>query len=271
MSAFVTQMKLEKERLEWQVANAAKKLDAAPEGSLTVRKRKRGTSYYRNIETRKGSERIRKQMNITGNPGLIQQLTEKILQKMILLRGQRNLHYLNKLLENYQPTEIHLVKSELGNQYQEAYEMLTGTYLEQLRRLDYPKASFDPRFHVHETDCGELVRSKSEQIILNALTPHNEFVTHYEEEFLYEVYVEGLGRVYPDFTIILPNGKRIIWEHFGRLDDPVYCKRNALKLCLYQRNGYVLGDNLIITMDDKNGNISSALVAQAINQILAKL
>ena len=57
----------------------------------------------------------------------------------------------------------------------------------------------------------------------------------------------------------------------GPLGDPEYCKRNALKLCLYQRNGYVLGDNLIITMDDRNGNISSVLVAQAIQQILAKL
>jgi hypothetical protein len=143
-------------------------------------------------------------------------------------------------------------------------------YLEKLQLLDYPKAPFDPRFHVHETECGEFVRSKSEQIILNALTLCIEFVTHYEEEFLYSVGVDGLGRVYPDFTIILPNGKRIIWEHFGRLDDPNYCRRNALKLCLYQRNGYVLGDNLIITMDDNQGNISSALVAQAIQQILSK-
>ena len=271
MSTFVTQMKLEKKRLEWQISNAKKKLDSAPDGSLTIRKRKRGMSFYRNTTTHRGSEKIRKQANITRNAGLIRQLTEKAIQKKVLLRGQCNLFYLNKLLDHYQPTELNLVKSELGDTYQEAFELLQMEYLERQRNVDYSKAPFDPRFHVHETDCGELVRSKSEQIILNALTPHHEFITHYEEDFLYEVYVDGLGKVYPDFTIILPNGKRIIWEHFGRLDDPNYCRKNALKLCLYQRNGYVLGDNLIITMDDKNGNISSALVAQAIDQILARL
>lgn len=271
MSPFVRAMKLEKRRLEWQVANARKKLDTAPEGSLSIRNRKNTKSYYRNSVMYRGTEKIEKQTNITDNSGLIRSLTDKMIQKKILLRGQQNLLYLNKLLNHYQATEISNIKKVLGEPYQEAFRMLREEYLETLQKIDYPKAPFDPRYHVHETDCGELVRSKSEQIILNALTIHSEFVTHYEEEFLYEVGVEGVGKVYPDFTIILPNGKRIIWEHWGRLDDPEYCKRNALKLCLYQRNGYVLGDNLIITMDDKNGNISSLLVAQAIQQILANL
>lgn len=271
MSPFVREMKLEKRRLEWQIANAVKRLDTAPEGSLSIRKRKKRNSYYRNSVTHRGSEKIEKQINITGNSGLIRRLTDKVIQKKILLRGQRNLFYLNKLLDHYHATEVSAIKMELGEQYQEAFRMLREEYLATLRKIDYPKAPFDSRYHIHETDCGELVRSKSEQIILNALTPHCEFIIHYEEELLYEVGVEGVGRVYPDFTIILPNGKRIIWEHWGRLDDPEYCKRNALKLCLYQRNGYVLGDNLIITMDDNNGNVSSLLIAQAIEQILAKL
>lgn len=271
MSTFVTQMKLERKRLAWQISNAEKKLDIAPQGSLTIRKRKRGVSYYRNTTTRKNAELIRKQTNITGNTGLIRQLVEKVIQKKILSRACRNLIHLDRLIEEYQSTEMNQVKSELGDTYRDALELLKKEYLMRYRTTDYPKAPFDPRYHVHETDCGELVRSKSEQIILNALTPHSEFITHYEEELLYEIGIEGVGRVYPDFTIILPNGKRILWEHWGRLDDPEYCKRNALKLCLYQRNGYVLGDNLIITMDDRNGNISSVLVAQAIQQILAKL
>ena len=271
MSSFVRAMKLEKRRLEWQIANAAKRLDTAPEGSLSIRKRKKRNSYYRNSVMHKGTEKIEKQTNITGNSVLIRRLTEKVIQKKILLRGQRNLFYLNKLLDHYHVTEVSAIKTELGEQYQEAFLMLRNEYLDTIRNTDYPKAPFDPRYHVHETDCGELVRSKSEQIILNALTPYREFITHYEEELLYEIGVDGVGKVYPDFTIILPNGKRILWEHWGRLDDPEYCKRNALKLCLYQRNGYVLGENLIITMDDRHGNVSSLLVAQAIEQILAKL
>lgn len=271
MNSFIRQLELERRRLEAQIEQATKKLDSAPEGSLSIRRRKRGTSYYRNTVTRKGKDQLQKQTNITTDSHLIQQLTDKVIQKKILGRAQHNLLYLGRLLDNYNPTEIDEIKLELGEQYLEALEKRKQEFLAKQRLLDYPKAPYDSRYHVHETDCGEFVRSKSEQIILNALTPHTQFVTHYEEEFIYKVPVEGLNRVYPDFTIILPNGKRIIWEHWGRLDDPEYCKRNALKLCLYQRNGYVLGDNLIITMDDHQGNVSSALVTQAIQQILSKM
>ena len=271
MSVFVKQMQMEKKRLEAQVARAVKKLDSAPEGSLSIRKRKNGKTYYRNTAIYKNSGQRRKQTNITNDQGLIKRLTEKMIQKKILLRAQCNLIYLNKMLEHYRSTEIGEIKSELGPQYQDALGMIRNDYLDKLRNKDYPKAPFDSRYHIHETDCGEMVRSKSEQILLNTMTPYQEFIVHYEEEFLYTYGVEGLGRVYPDFTIILPNGKRIIWEHWGRLDDPKYCERNALKLCLYHKNGYVIGDNLIITTDDYQGNISSTVIRQAIDHILSKI
>ena len=271
MNQFISQMVLEQKRLERQIENAKEKLTLSPEGTLSVRKRKSGNSYYRNTVIMKGSIRKKKQTNITPDKTLIYQLTEKIIQKQILLRAQCNLFYLNKLISKYLPTTSAEILSTLGPQYQSYLEERKQKFLKERERAPYPKAKFDPKAHIHETDCGELVRSKSEQIILNTLTSHTEFITHYEEEFLYKESVEGLNRVYPDFTIILPNGKRLIWEHLGRLDDPVYCQRTALKLCLYQRNGYVIGDNLILTMDDHLGNVSSTLILKAIQQVLAKL
>lgn len=271
MNQFITQMVLEKRRLEKQIEHAQQRLSLSPEGSLSVRKRKSRNSYYRITVMMKGNVKKKKQTNITLDPTLIQQLTEKVILKKILLRAQCNLIYLNKLLSKYLPTTQDEVVSTLGPQYQEYLQEKRQKYLDQAKHCAYPKAKFDERSHIHETDCGEFVRSKSEQIILNALSSHDEFITHYEEEFIYKERVDGINRVYPDFTIILPNGKRIIWEHLGRLDDPEYCRRTALKLCLYQRNGFVIGDNLILTMDDHNGNISSALILQAIQQILAKI
>lgn len=271
MSLFMTQMELEKKRLEKQIQTAQNCLALSPEGSLSVRKRKRGTSYYQNTMFRQDEKRKKKQTNITLNQQLVKQLTEKALQKKLLSQAQFNLHHLNKLLENYSSASLNEIASTLGSQYRDYMTERKKQYFKKLKLVPYSQAPKDPKVHIHETDCGELVRSKSEQIILNALTSYDQFITHYEEEFLYQVSVDGLKRIFPDFTIILPNGKRILWEHLGRLDDPNYCRRTALKLCLYQRNGYVIGDNLILTMDDNNGNISSVLVAQAIQQILTKV
>lgn len=272
MDQFLVLLELEKIRLEKQVSVAEKKLSVSPEGSLSVRRRKQGISYYRNVSVQKGAVRKRKQINITLNQNLVIQLTEKLMQRKILVYAKCNLLYLKKLISHYHSTSPDEVQKELGNQYQQALKERKLQRMKELREKPYPKAPFNPKYHVHETDCGELVRSKSEQIILNTLTGYDEFVCHYEEEFVYSVEVEGLKQVYPDFTIILPDGRRVIWEHFGRLDEPEYCYKAALKLCLYQQNGYVIGENLIITMDDKNGNVSSSLILQAIQQqILAKI
>ena len=271
MSDFLNQLELEIKRQEKLLSTAESKITSAPEGALSVRQRKKKTDYYLNIEDRKSQTRKRKQINISNNKNLVLQLTDKLIQQKILFRSKTNLFYLNKLYHKYQSTDLQHIIHLLGNAYQHVIELRKQALIRQFNEKPYSKQKFDPTSHVHETDCGELVRSKSEQIILNSLFAYN-LVTHYEEEFMYKVPVEGVHRVFPDFTIILPNGKRIIWEHLGRLDDPEYCQRVAAKLNLYQQNGYVLGDNLIITMDDHKGNISSSLVLHAIQQhILPKL
>ena len=271
MSNFLEQLTLEIKRQEKIYSTAESKLVSAPDGSLTIRNRKRKKDFYLNLEDRKSQPRKRKQININDNQKLILQLTDKLIQQKRLLRSKTNLLYLNKLYRKYQSTDLQHISANLGSTYQQALNIHRQEQINKQKQQPYPKAKFDPRFHVHETDQGELVRSKSEQIILNALYPYN-LVVHYEEEFIYKYPVEGLNRVFPDFTIILPNGERIIWEHLGRLDNPEYCYRTALKLNLYQQNGYVLGENLIITMDDHKGNISSSCILHAIQEhILPKL
>lgn len=197
----------------------------------------------------------------------ILQLTDKLIQRRIFSRSQNNLFYLNKLRNHYVPADFNSVSIQLGPSYNHVIQQQRKQHLEQWRNMPYSKAPYDSRYHIHETDSGELVRSKSEQIILNTLYAYP-LVVHYEEEFLYKNAVPGINRCYPDFTIILPDGSRIIWEHLGRLDDPEYCRRVAIKLNLYQQNGYVIGKNLILTMDDDKGNISSALVIDAIEHYI---
>ncbi|WP_251614160.1 hypothetical protein [Senimuribacter intestinalis] len=166
----------------------------------------------------------------------------------------------------YKAVDINDILRQLPETYCEIIKLREKKTLEARLNQPYKKAPFNALSHKHETDYGELVRSKSEQLIANALYAYG-IPFHYEEIFVYR---KGVGSViYPDFTILLPDGNVIIWEHLGLLSDLGYCQRTAEKLNIYQQNGYTIGKNLILTMDDSNQNVSSVLINHIIEtQIL---
>lgn len=242
------------------------KLESAPEGYVSVRKRKIITSYYWNREEGRGRNKKQTQKNITNNKSLVVQLVEKQLGKRITQRCKSNLQFLHKLQKCYKLVDINDILPQLPESYCEIIKLREKKVLESRLKQPYKKAPFNALSHKHETDYGELVRSKSEQIIANALYAYG-IPFHYEEIFAYKKGVGGV--IYPDFTILLPNGNVIIWEHLGLLSDMDYCQRTAEKLNIYQKNGYTIGKNLILTMDDSNQNVSSVLINHIIEtQIL---
>ncbi len=89
------------------------------------------------------------------------------------------------------------------------------------------------------------VRSKSECMIVSKLLEYR-LLFDYERS----VYLKPVGWVYPDFTILHPRtGKVILYERFGRMDDPDYRNRTVRKRMLYPENGYRPGGNFIYTME----------------------
>ena len=241
-------------------------LSSSPKGSLSIRKRKGGNTYYWNYREGQGSNKHAVQKNITGNKSLILKLVEKRLKKKLYYRCRANLEHLRRLEKGYDSIEVEDVLQKLPTSYCEAIKLRRSAALESRLKQPYKKAPFNALSHKHETDYGELVRSKSEQIIANALYAYR-IPFHYEEIFAYKKGVGGV--IYPDFTILLPNGNVIIWEHLGLLSDMDYCQRTAEKLNIYQKNGYTIGKNLILTMDDSNQNVSSVLINHIIEtQIL---
>lgn len=84
---------------------------------------------------------------------------------------------------------------------------------------------------VHKTVRGELVRSKSEVIIANALYYHH-------VEYVYEPEVKLEGRVKrPDFKVVDDDtGEEWYWEHCGMMDDPKYKKRWEDKKAFYKKS-----------------------------------
>lgn len=242
------------------------KLASAPEGSLSIRRRKDRNSYYWNYKEGHGAGKHAVQKNITANKQLIIKLVEKRLAAKLFYRCKTNLTCLRRLEKSYESIEVDDALQQLPESYREVMKLREKKIIETRLKQPHKKAPFNALAHTHETDYGELVRSKSEQLIANALYAYG-IPFHYEAVFDYQ---KGVGSViYPDFTIFLPDGGVIIWEHLGLLSDLDYCQRTAEKLNIYQKNGYTIGKNLILTMDDNNQNISSMLINQIIEtQIL---
>lgn len=112
-----------------------------------------------------------------------------------------------------------------------------------------------PEQLIHRTFSGHYVRSKSELLIDMTLHIHR-------IPFRYECALTlGDATVYPDFTILHPENNQIYyWEHFGKMDDPVYCRSACSKLNLYATNGILPGINLITTYETKEHPLGTEII-----------
>ena len=116
----------------------------------------------------------------------------------------------------------------------------------------------------YETEQGEYVRSKSEKILAD---------TFYKMQvpYRYEAQLNlGLGRnVYPDFTCLnVRKRKTIYWEHLGLLDMDAYANKNHEKLALYEQNGILLGDTLMISFETAECPLNTTVLRKKIEAIL---
>ena len=123
---------------------------------------------------------------------------------------------------------------------------------------------------IHRTARGEMVRSKSEVIIANALASKR-------VDYAYErpLTIDGTTK-YPDFTIEdMESGQTFYWEHCGMLHVPSYRRRWEEKVDWYERHGIRTQEDgggaegtLIVTRDEANGSIDSARIAKLITKVL---
>lgn len=51
-----------------------------------------------------------------------------------------------------------------------------------------------------------------------------------------------------------------LYEHLGKMDDENYVASNMRKLDLYEKNGYLLGESLIITHETSTASLNIKVV-----------
>lgn len=263
MDVFLQVLKAEIQAQQRLLKDSKTFLSTAPPGHLILRKRRTTTSVYQNCKERTAAGWRSKRRSIRKDPQQIYTLIRKKLAENAVRICRHNLPILTQTLDSYQ--SLYPLTDTLPEHYQFALSLCERNKLDEWKTAPYKKAPFDPKQHIHETLCGELVRSKSEVIIANALFSYG-IPFHFEERFPYP---NDNGDFYfPDFTIPLPTEGAIIWEHLGLLEVMSYAVHNGQKLHTYQAHDYLIGKNLILTQDDSRGNCSSSFIYQIIERDL---
>ena len=144
--------------------------------------------------------------------------------------------------------------------------------------VDPKPINIEGRFYeenlIHRTAGGEMVRSKSEVLIVDHLTRKEKELGYDYRGDEKALTINGVTK-YPDFTIEdAESGKNFFWEHCSMLHVPSYRRRWDAKLAWYKANGILPREDgggpngiLIITRDEANGSIDSEKIAKLIDEV----
>ncbi len=187
----------------------------------------------------------------------LEKMYEERINMEIAETLRNNIAALSKLL-----TKIEDYDSDAaGERLPLAFRRLKGVLYDEERKRQESSIAFPQSENTKDraglkfrTSFGLFVRSKNEMLIAEALYAAGlEF--WYEKRLELAVKSSGgynIEAVYPDFTIRLPDGSIMYWEHFGMMDKKDYQEENYRRLQKYLANGIYPPHNMIMTFDGEN-------------------
>ncbi len=183
---------------------------------------------------------------------------EEKLQKNInaelpyLKQVKANLYTLEQKERNLHPAKSKLIKPLV---------LSDEEYVKRWESVDYQPGFFGENTpQKYFTDRGERVRSKSELIIANLLNSRG-------IPYRYEYPITIEERIFrPDFTVLNKRTRQeYIWEHLGMADNAEYIARNIEKYDILTEHGYMLGKNLLISIETSNITLSMSAINSLID------
>lgn len=231
-----------------------------PDGSLQVRKVKRGYEYYHYLNGKK--KYLSKK-----DTDLVRRLVRKEYFQKLIYKVSNNLKVLEKLQVNFKEKELdnifdnlHEGKKPFINPIEKTWAMKLNSWLND----EHSKKGFNDDMIVIKTKNGIRVRSKSEKI-LGDYFHEKGLIFQYEKPVIIDEYTT----FHPDFAFLSPkNNEEIYWEHFGMMDKPEYSSKVYSKILKYRNCGIYVGVNLIVTIENSKEFIDMKEIDALIKQFL---
>ena len=243
------------------VSEAKNRQKKAPEGTLRVSGTKEHPRLYIVTEFADTKGKYLNKNDIS----LARALAQKDYDLKVLRSAEKELGILERVIkfQGQSVEEIYNSLSPVRRALVEPVRLPDDEYIRQwLKSKECEPMGFSENDPVILTSEGYRVRSKSEQLWADTFERFG--VPHVFEPM---VYLEGRGWVRPDFGALnVRSRKEIYVEHFGMMDSTSYSEDNVKKLHDYERNGFVLGDDLLITMETRR----SPLEVRSIEALIKK-
>ena len=242
------------------------RLKNVPKGKLRIKKIRGTVRYYIRLE---GSDSNGKYLS-REQAKLIQKLAQKGYDERALTAIDAELRVIESCGRHWSElpaVEVEKVYESIAAELQEMVTPLTETDQHFAKR--WQEAEFEPLKYreedkIHATERGELVRSKSEEIIANLLFQKG-------VPYKYECPLKVCGRtVYPDFTgLDVKKRREVYWDHLGVADDRNYAIRAMWKLQAYSFAGLITQNRVIITAETQSDPLDYIGIRQIINELAA--
>lgn len=248
----------ERKRLDEQINSIQSQLSTYPEGKIFCTRNGNRYKWYQSDG--KNQTYIPKK-----NRHLAEQLAAKkylSLQLEELLQEKRAIDFYLRHHASF-PGKSTQMLTDMP-EYQELlapYFKPLSQELSQWMNAPYDHNTKHPEHLVHGTISGNVVRSKSETLI--------DMILYINKiPFRYECALQlGESVVYPDFTIRHPRtGETYYWEHFGKMDDPYYCKTACTKLQNYTMYGIIPSIQLITTYETMDNPLGTETIEKIVSE-----
>ena len=239
-----------------------------PPGSLSETHRDDKTYYRYNYPAGGRQHQVTIPANTAEGVQLMQELQEKRLAyhaRPLLRRNTRALRTALADLTPYEPNQrvAGTLPPVIPDNFLLPGQVNLSTWIADTITGNFPTNPFKKEHLLFNTADGNRVRSKSEVFWCDALAAIPAYY-RYECGLL----LKSGKMVYPDFTILHPYEKRLVYvEHFGRMDDSRYAIEQLSKIQAYAKSGYVPGHDLFFTAETKDRPLTKQQVDLTIQQI----
>ncbi|MBR6473026.1 MAG: hypothetical protein IKS99_04785 [Firmicutes bacterium] len=216
----------------------------APEGHVRISKVGSGTQIYFLGE---GTDYKRKYL-CANDRDIAIQLAQKEYDMKVLKLAESELRTLNILIHKYENgicDDVYSRINESRRKFVKPIVLPDDEFVEEWLGEPYEGLGFDEDTPEHYSARGLRVRSKNEAMADDKFC---EFGV--PSKFECPLHLKHYGTVYPDFTLLNVRTRSVKYlEILGMMDDSVYAEKYIGKIRAYQRNGHILGRDLLILFD----------------------